>query len=488
MVSIISVLARYFRKVTANPSSPKIGEVWFNGTNDALYVRGNSSNQNISPGGAPVQSVASKQGDVTLVYTDITTFQTGVSANTDVIAALAHKTSAGIDHSDVVSNNSHRGSVGTDHSDVVSNNSYRSVGHIALSQKGAANGVATLDVDSKIPTAQLPALAITDTFAAANETEQLALTIQKGDVCVRSDENKSYINSTGNNTSMSDWQELLTPTDTVLSVAGKVGAVTLVYTDITNFQTGVSANSDVIAALAHKTSAGTDHSDVVSNNSHRLSTSDPHNVQHSQLGGVTATQHHSNSNDPTTNEKGALAGEGTPSASNKLITKSYGDANYAGGGLWEHIMTVNSSGTNVQNITGLTLDDYDVVKIFIVQKSDASQAGGDDIRLRINNDSSVNYRFGMDHGAMGNYDNFIIMWTGEGAQGNMAEVTIRPKTNGVHRGINSQEQGYYYNNLVTGAWGNTVTEITSLYFYTDNSKKSFGVGTKFIIVGIPSTI
>lgn len=79
----------------------------------------------------------------------------------------------------------------------------------------------------KLPDAQLPSIAVSDTFTAANETEQLALTVQKGDVCVRTDENKSYINTTGNNTSMLDWQELLTPTDAVLSVDGKTGAVDL---------------------------------------------------------------------------------------------------------------------------------------------------------------------------------------------------------------------------------------------------------------------
>lgn len=53
---------------------------------------------------------------------------------------------------------------------------------IPLSQKGAANGVATLGADSKIPTSQLPALAITDVHVVANIAARDALTVEEGDV------------------------------------------------------------------------------------------------------------------------------------------------------------------------------------------------------------------------------------------------------------------------------------------------------------------
>jgi hypothetical protein len=48
-----------------------------------------------------------------------------------------------------------------------------------------------------------------DIFSAADETEQLALEVKKGDLCLRLDEHKTYISLTGENTSMSDWVELL---------------------------------------------------------------------------------------------------------------------------------------------------------------------------------------------------------------------------------------------------------------------------------------
>lgn len=44
-------------------------------------------------------------------------------------------------------------------------------------------------------------------------------------------------------------------------------------------------------------------------------------ILHTQLGGVTATQHHDNANDPTAGQKAALVGTvGTPGAGNKYVT------------------------------------------------------------------------------------------------------------------------------------------------------------------------
>ncbi len=104
--------------------------------------------------------------------------------------------------------------------------------YIPNTAKGAANGVATLDASGLIPNSQLSPLALTDVFTAANQTEQLALTAQEGDVCVRTDENKSYIHNGGSAGDMTDWQELLSPTDAVQSVNGQTGVVSLDTDDI----------------------------------------------------------------------------------------------------------------------------------------------------------------------------------------------------------------------------------------------------------------
>ena len=98
---------------------------------------------------------------------------------------------------------------------------------IPLAQRAAANGVATLDSSGLIPTSQLPPLAITDTFVVATQVAMLALDAQVGDVAVRTDQNKSYILKTAGASTLANWQELLTPTDSVLSVDGLTGAVSL---------------------------------------------------------------------------------------------------------------------------------------------------------------------------------------------------------------------------------------------------------------------
>mgnify|MGYP003999902691 CR=1 FL=1 len=98
--------------------------------------------------------------------------------------------------------------------------------------KGAANGYASLGADSKIPTAQLPALAITDTFVVASQSAQTGLTAEVGDICIRTDQNKSYILKTDPASTFANWSELLTPTDTVLSVNSLTGAVTLTTANI----------------------------------------------------------------------------------------------------------------------------------------------------------------------------------------------------------------------------------------------------------------
>ena len=94
-------------------------------------------------------------------------------------------------------------------------------------QKGALNGIASLDGAGKIPTGQLPAIAVTDTFVVSSEAAMLALTADVGDIAIRSDLNKSFILRATPATTLSNWNELLTPTDIVLSVDGNTGVVNL---------------------------------------------------------------------------------------------------------------------------------------------------------------------------------------------------------------------------------------------------------------------
>lgn len=103
---------------------------------------------------------------------------------------------------------------------------------IPAAQKGAVNGVATLDAGGKIPESQIPAVAITDVFTVASQSAMLALTAERGDIAVRSDLNKSFALAAEPASTLANWIELRAPTDAVLSVAGKTGAVTLTNTDV----------------------------------------------------------------------------------------------------------------------------------------------------------------------------------------------------------------------------------------------------------------
>lgn len=112
---------------------------------------------------------------------------------------------------------------------------------VKRSEMGVASGVATLGGDGKIPSAEIPALAITDTFVVASEVAMLALTAEVGDVAVRTDENKCYILQTADPSVLGHWQELLTPSDTVTSVNSQTGAVSLSYGDVGAEQSGAVA-------------------------------------------------------------------------------------------------------------------------------------------------------------------------------------------------------------------------------------------------------
>jgi Pectate lyase superfamily protein len=117
-------------------------------------------------------------------------------------------------------------------------------------QKGAANGIATLGADSKIPSSQLPAIAITNTFVVGSEAAMLALSANVGDVAVRTDLNRSYVLATADPSVLGHWQELLAPGE-VLSVNGQTGAVSLTAADV-----GAQAADSDLTALAGLSTTG----------------------------------------------------------------------------------------------------------------------------------------------------------------------------------------------------------------------------------------
>jgi hypothetical protein len=104
-------------------------------------------------------------------------------------------------------------------------------------QAGNANGLATLDGSAKIPTSQLPGLAITTTNVVASEAAMIALTAEEGDIAIRTDVSKTFAHNGGVAGTAADWSELLTPTDAVTSVNGTSGVVVLDADDLSDAAT-----------------------------------------------------------------------------------------------------------------------------------------------------------------------------------------------------------------------------------------------------------
>lgn len=107
----------------------------------------------------------------THVATDVTDFQTAVSANTDV-----------------GDNTNHRGLTNNPHSTTAVQ-----VGAIPTSEKGAVNGVATLDGSGKVPAGQIPVLGNT-TYVVADSTERLAISSPvEGDLAIQTDDGSQWV-------------------------------------------------------------------------------------------------------------------------------------------------------------------------------------------------------------------------------------------------------------------------------------------------------
>lgn len=114
----------------------------------------------------------------------------------------------------------------------------------------SAGQVPVLDSKGKLDEGVIPSLAIMDSEAVSSQVEMLALDVQKGDIAIRTDINKTFILSGEDPSVLANWLELRTPTDAVLSVAGKVGAVTLNKSDVglSNVDNTSDANKPVSTA------------------------------------------------------------------------------------------------------------------------------------------------------------------------------------------------------------------------------------------------
>ena len=129
---------------------------------------------------------------------------------------------------------------------------------VNTSQLGAANGVATLDATGKLPASQLSATAISNTYVVGSQAAQTALTANVGDIAVRTDLNKTFILRALPPSVFANWQELLTPTDAVLSVNGQTGAVsvgTVTSVGVTQPAAGITVSGSPVTTSGNITLA-----------------------------------------------------------------------------------------------------------------------------------------------------------------------------------------------------------------------------------------
>lgn len=97
----------------------------------------------------------------------------------------------------------------------------------SLADRGAPNGYAPLGADGKLPNSVIPAIAITETFVRDSQAGMLALTAQRGDLCIRTDLSKTFSLNGDDPSVLANWLELAFPPDAVKSVNGLTGTVVL---------------------------------------------------------------------------------------------------------------------------------------------------------------------------------------------------------------------------------------------------------------------
>jgi len=151
-------------------------------------------------------------------------------------------------------------------------------GAVPTTDVGIAGGVASLDGTGKVPTSQIPAVAITTVTPVADLATMLALVAQSGDVAVRADltaaAGNTFMHNGGVTGTISDW----TKVDNgyaVSTVNGQSGTVVLVAADI-----GADVAGAAAAVQANLNTTDTN----VTNNTNAIATINANGAQnHSTL-------------------------------------------------------------------------------------------------------------------------------------------------------------------------------------------------------------
>ena len=126
------------------------------------------------------------------------------------------------------------------------------------SKIGANSGIASLDSSGKVPTSQLPSIAIHQTSVVNSQAAMLALSADTGDIAVRTDVSKTFVLAAEPASTLGNWQELLT-SDAVTSVDGQTGNVSLAstYVNVTGdtMSGALAMGTNKITGLGNPTSA-----------------------------------------------------------------------------------------------------------------------------------------------------------------------------------------------------------------------------------------
>lgn len=118
---------------------------------------------------------------------------------------------------------------------------------IPTDEKGAANGVATLDSNGVLDGSELPSIVITDVYVIDSEADLTTLSeAEQGDVGIATEEEGSWILSDDPYDDESNWKELKTEEPPVQEVFGRTGSITAQDGD---YALGQLENVDVSALL-----------------------------------------------------------------------------------------------------------------------------------------------------------------------------------------------------------------------------------------------
>jgi len=165
-----------------------------------------------------------KIGDGVTVWEALQFYVSDVAAHTHASTAISDSTATGRSVLTAVDAAAARTAIGAGTSSLV-------IGTTGTTAKAGNWFPSFSEVTGTIGTAQLPPLAINETFVVGTQAAMLALSAQRGDIAIRTDLNETYVLASDSPGTLADWKEVLA-SGQVVSVAGKTGAVTLVKADV----------------------------------------------------------------------------------------------------------------------------------------------------------------------------------------------------------------------------------------------------------------